>query len=84
MPDTTLYEMALEIAELPNLAARRQELCLELFTEIQDPTHKLHHLLPPVKSQSHNLRCKNKYQVPKVVTDGAKYCFINWCLFNLQ
>ena len=83
MPDAS-YELACQIAELPTLKDRRWELCKKLFNELQNPSHKLHHLLSSVKKQSHNLRSRNKYTLPKLRTDRAKSSFINWCLFNLQ
>ena len=83
MPDAS-YELACEIAELPTLKERRGQLCKKLFLELQDPSHKLHHLLSSVKEQSRNLRSSKKYTLPKLHTDRAKLSFINWCLFNLQ
>ena len=82
MPDAT-YELALEVSELPTLANRRLEMCKKLFVEIQDEKHKLHHLLPPVKAHSHDIRAGNKYELPKVLKRTRK-SFINWCLYNLQ
>ena len=39
----------LNISDLPTLETRRVDLCRKLFKEIQDLSHKLHHLLPPIK-----------------------------------
>ena len=72
MPDATY-----ELAELPTLASRRLDMCKKLFTEIQDDNHRLHHLLPPIKTHRH------KYELPKVLSRTRK-SFINWCLYNLQ
>ena len=83
MPDAN-YDLAREIAELPKLSERRRSLCLKLFIEVQNPDHRLHHLLPNVKESTHNLRSGQKYPRPKVTTDRAKYCFINWCIYKLQ
>ena len=83
MPDAE-YDLALQISELPKLSDRRRDLCKKLFLEIQQPDHKLHHLLPEVKTNVCGLRSNHKYPKPKCNTDRAKDCFVNWCLFNLQ
>ena len=83
MPDAS-YELALEIAELPSLAQRRKDLCIKLFDEIKCESHKLHHLLPPVKCSNHGIRDVKTYPLPKCRVDRTKKTFINWCLFNLQ
>ena len=42
------YSVALERAGIPTLSARRESLCLDLFSNIvQDKNHKLADLLPP-------------------------------------
>ena len=83
MPDAS-YELACEIEQLPTLKKRRRELCKKLFIELQNPSHKLHHLLSSVKTTSHGLRSCKKYTLPKLRTDRAKLSYINWCLYNLQ
>ena len=83
MPNAS-YELAQQISELPTLETRHADLCRKLFKEIQDPSHKLHHLLPPIKKGSHDLRDIKKYPLPKINTNRGKATFINWCLFNLQ
>ena len=79
MPDAE-YDLALQISELPKLSDRRRDLCKKLFLEIQQPDHKLHHLLPEVKTNVCGLRSNHKYPKPKCNTDRAKDCFVNWCL----
>ena len=81
MPE--LYELAMQIANLTTLCSRREELCKKLFVEIQNENHRLHHLLPPVKKHSHNIRVGNKYELP-IVLKRTRKSFINWCLYNLQ
>ena len=83
MPDAD-YDLALQISELPTLKDRRRDLCKKLFLEMQSSSHKLHHLLPPMRDNRERLRSEAKYPVPKVHTDRAKNCFVNWCLFNVQ
>jgi hypothetical protein len=50
------YEDALIEASIPTLSERREELCKRLFSMAQDPTHKLHNLLPPERTITHNQR----------------------------
>ena len=83
MPNAS-YELACQIAEIPTLANRRRELCKKLFVEMQSPKHKLNHLLPSAKSNSHNVRHEKKYPLPKVTINRTKNSFVNWCLYNLQ
>ena len=83
MPDAS-YELALEISELPRLDQRRKDLCQKLFKEMQSDSHRLHHLLPSIKSRDHGVREGRKYPLPKLKTDRTKDSFVNWCLFNLQ
>ena len=71
MPDAS-YDLAREIASLPTLADRRKQLCKKMFQEIQNTSHKLHHLLPAVKTNS--LRSGQKYPLPKCKTDRGKNC----------
>ena len=75
MPDAS-NELACELAQLPTLKERRRELCKKLFIELQNPSHKLHHLLSSVKT-SHGLRSCKKYTLPKLRTDRAKLSYIN-------
>ena len=41
------YSNAIATAILSTLADRREALCRSLFASMQQPNHKLHHLLPP-------------------------------------
>ena len=66
MPDAS-YEQAMQIANLTTLSSRRVELCKMLFVKIQNENNRLHHLLPPVKKHSHDIRDGNKYELPKVL-----------------
>ena len=82
MADAT-YDLALQVSELPTLEKRRIETCKKLFIEIQDKNHRLHHLLPSVKTHKYNIRDENKYELPRVLIRTRK-SFINWCLYTLQ
>ena len=77
------YEDVLEETGLTTLAQRREDRCRQLFEKMENPTHKLHHLLPPVQIDN-RLRNKNKYELPKVRTERNKNSPINYCLFIFQ
>jgi len=84
MPEAD-YELALQIAEMSTLEDRRIDICRKLFHDMQDSSHRLHHLLPYVKGSELSSRAGVKYPLPKVHTDRTKHnSFINYCLFNLQ
>ena len=71
MPDAS-YEFSLEISELPRLDQWQQDLCKKLFNEMQSETHRLHHLLPPVKTRDHGVREGKKYPLPKLKIGRTK------------
>ena len=48
------------------------DLCRSLFSAAQDPTHKLHSLLPTEKTITHNQIIAFKYPLSKVKTKGLK------------
>ena len=55
------YNEALESARLTTLCARREELCMKLFSSIEeDSQHKLRHLLPEPNTSCYNFRTARK------------------------
>ena len=76
------YIEALANAQLSSLKERRAQLCEHVFTQIEQPQHKLHKLLPKPRTTTHNTRCRTRYSLPREKTNRTKNCFINWCLFN--
>jgi len=63
------YNEALESAQLTTLCARREELCVKLFSSIEeDSQHKLRHLLPEPNTSCYNFRTARKYQLPQINT----------------
>ena len=76
------YEEALQQANLSTLSLRRDDLCKRLFTDCQDPSHKLNPLLPNKRRITHNQRNAYKFHLPLVKTNRFKDSFINYCLFN--
>ena len=63
-PDCS-YETALQKLDLCTLDERRTEACLNFFDSMQDPHHKLHHLLPETRHPKYNLRHHTKYTITK-------------------
>ena len=76
------YTTALQLANITSLYDRREELCKRLFISAQDESHKIHGLLPPQRTITHNQRHASKYPLPKVKTQRFKGSFINHCLFH--
>ena len=50
------YTEAITAANLPTLSDRREKLCRTLFISMQQSTHKLHHLLPPLRETPYTTR----------------------------
>ena len=62
---------------LPLLSARREELTTRLFDKIlQNPNHRLHHLLPPKNEFKVTLRKKRTFNVPLCKTNRFKRSFL--------
>ena len=78
----TPYIEALANAQLTSLKQRRAQLCEHFFTQIEQPQHKLHKLLPKPRTITYTTRCRTRYSLPRVKTNRTKNCFINWCLLN--
>ena len=78
------YTEALTISGLTSLSDRRTCLCRRLFENMQNSSHKLHHLLPMEKTNVHNLRSINKYEPKKCRTNRYKNSFVPYCLDNFQ
>ena len=78
------YESHLLKAGLPTLHQRREDMCQKLFVQIQNPSHKLHALLPAQRNNSIVTRTVRKYDLPKCRTDRYKNSFIPYCLFKFQ
>ena len=74
------YNEALESARLTTLCARREELCMKLFSSIEeDSQHKLRHLLPEPNTSCYNFRTARKYQLPQINTKRYLKSFIPFC-----
>ncbi len=49
MYNDTKYGEALNLANLPKLSERRENMCKKLFEQMKDKNHRLNKLLPPKK-----------------------------------
>ena len=78
------YSAALQQTGLEPLHVRRTQLCQKLFVDMQNTTHKLHSMLPPIKECHYNIRNSKKYRLPKCKTNRTKNSFLPWCLFKFQ
>ncbi len=76
------YETALQLANLPTLEERREELCAKKFKSIRDPQHRLHGLLPDKVPSDYEYRDRVEYPLPKCNNDRVKHDFITYCIFN--
>ena len=74
---TLSYSEARVALGLPLLSARREELTTRLFDKIlQDPNHRLHHLLPPKNECQVTLRKKRTFNVPLCKVNRFKRSFL--------
>ena len=61
----TPYIEALANAQLIYLVERRAQLREHFFTQIEQPQHKLHKLLPKAKITTRNTRYRTRYFYPE-------------------
>ncbi len=78
------YDETLVITNLPMLKNYTEQLCKLLFEKMQNPEHMLNSLLREPCTNTHGLRYKYNYQVPKVRTERCKSGFVYYALFNYQ
>ena len=70
------YAEALAELNLNSLSDRRENMCKQLFEQMQKPDHKLNYLLPPKREEKYNLRNSKPYRLPKCKTKRYKDSFI--------
>ena len=74
---TKSYNDILEYFNLQTLFQRREEMCSKLFARIiNNPTHKLHNLLPPKHESVYQLRNTRMFERIGTNTDRFKNTFI--------
>jgi hypothetical protein len=76
------YHEALEAFKLMTLFDRREKRCGDFFKTIEDPSHKLHYLLPPLNNSTKNLRNKRQYTLPNIRTSRLRKSPINYLLYK--
>ena len=76
------YHKAFEYTQLENLSERRKDICFKLFKDMENPSHRLHCLLPDIHENPYHLRNTRKYQLPKCKTNRYKNSFVPWCIAN--
>ena len=71
---------------LPTLADRREELIRHLFSQIQNPAHCLHYLLPNKRDSDTiaKLRHAHSYRIPIVKSTRYKKSFTIYSLEHFQ
>ncbi len=74
------YEKACEACKLPLLKERREKICMKFFRSMEDPKHKLNHLIPVHKAKCYKLRNDTTYNLNKTKTQRADGSLINWFL----
>ena len=74
------YDNLLTICSLPKLSKRRHEMCMKLFTEIQDKDHRLFPLLVPFFNCDRQTRVSNDFKLPFCRTNRLKDSFIPYCI----
>jgi hypothetical protein len=78
------YTHALAESGLSSLQERRHKLCMNFFSSMTSPSHKLHHLLPSRKSHNYNTRTAHQFVIPKISNNRFKREFITNALLNYQ
>ena len=74
-----------EASSLESLESRREQQCKKFFNDIKKENHKLHDLLPKLKTCNHyNTRNFKPYPLPNCTTDRFKNSFINYSLIHRQ
>ena len=66
---------------------RRAQLCEHFFSQIEQPQHKLHKLLPKANTTTHNnnvclYHVSLFYLLPRAKIKRTKNCFIKWRFFK--
>ncbi len=78
------YDEALSECKVPFLKTRRDQMCQTLFKQMEDPKHKIHHLLPPKRDVKYAMRNNRLYACPKLRTQRSGQTFMPWALSKFQ
>ena len=78
-PDAT-NEEALAAVGLESVCARSERQARAFYLKMEDPNHKLHHLLPEPRQLIYGLRQSRKYTGQRLKTDRAKNTLVHYGL----
>ena len=80
----TPYPELLDKSCLPTLRDRREVLCKNFYTDMKDPSHKLHHLLPETRELTYGLRRTRLRPLLKTKTERFKNSFLPYVVANFD
>ena len=71
---------------MSSLCERRHSACQELFSQMCDSQHRLHHLLPPPHTKQYNLRKQRIFSSSNLRTATNRFNseFVNYCINNFN
>jgi len=79
------YDDACMTHNITSLWQRRNDKCKKLFNDIQNPKHKLHHLLPSeISKRTLRESSSRKYYLPAKCTNRFLGSPINYCIKEFQ
>ena len=76
------YEESLLYLEQSTLEQRRLNICESFFRKIQNPTDKIHDILPEQRQIKYNFRQSGKFKIAKCRTKRYKSSFLPFALQN--
>jgi len=69
------HNQALDKSGLDRLDCRRDVITQKMFQEIEDPKHRLHYLLPPVKLSNSQMVLRPTYPYQLPLSKSSRYGF---------
>lgn len=82
-PDLQYHE-ALDMYNLPYLDQRRTQICQKTYSQIKQPNHVLHSLLPPIRETNYNLRSKKQRVSHRTRVKRSDNSFINYAVNHFE
>ncbi len=72
------YWQALEYYDITNLEERLIGLCKSTYEKIKEPDNVIHHLLPPTRENTYNLRIYHQHRPCNTRVKRSDGSFINY------